>query len=463
MSITVSCPSGWEAQRAYACEVFFGLILGLPCRTDFGSSGDTIVRLEGAEGEIRLPDTFFSQEASGYHSARWLPTGKLTYLRVEDCVPGSGLAFDELPVLYGEVDESPGSAVGAARFPIDVLGTAFFLLSGYEEFVLLDRDEHGRFLASMSSASRLAYLHRPLLDETAELFWQYLRRMWPGLERRSVEGRVSVSCDVDRPYDPGRSTWQGLLGRVAGNPLRLGAYRKASNAVSAFLENRRGIHSRDPMHTFQWYMEQCEARGRQVEFYFLSDRPAGKLDCRYDIFERNIAALFRDIQSRGHGIQLHGSYRSIESPGQVRHEKERLEQALRLAGVETAVVGNRQHYLRWDINSTPDYLSDAGYHYDTTGGYPDSPGFKYGTARPFPMWSWRDAAALPLEQRPLVCMECSIISADYMGLGYSEEAYELVRRLKRRALRYGGDFTLLWHNSHLTTAEDRSMFLEFIS
>lgn len=51
----------------------------------------------------------------------------------------------------------------------------------------------------------------------------------------------------------------------------------------------------------------------------------------------------------------------------------------------------------------------------------------------------------------------------YLRPGYSQKAMDRMLTLKQRALAYGGDFILLWHNSHLTTAEDRAFFRELIS
>ena len=34
---------------------------------------------------------------------------------------------------------------------------------------------------------------------------------------------------------------------------------------------------------------------------------------------------------------------------------------------------------------------------------------------------------------------------------------------KHRALCYGGDFTLLWHHSHLTTARDRDFYQALVA
>ena len=125
--------------------------------------------------------------------------------------------------------------------------------------------------------------------------------------------------------------------------------------------------------------------------------------------------------------------------------------------------GNRQHYLRWDVFQTADHLETAGYEYDSTGAFADRPGFRYGTSQPFTMWSWKKQGSLTLKQRPLILMECSVIDERYMGLGYSEEARLLMLSLKKNALAYGGDFTILWHNSHLSTSLDKKFFTELLS
>ena len=48
-----------------------------------------------------------------------------------------------------------------------------------------------------------------------------------------------------------------------------------------------------------------------------------------------------------------------------------------------------------------------------------------------------------MSERPLIVMECSVIAECYLGLGYTDQALDLMLTLKARALRHGGDFTLL--------------------
>ena len=55
-------------------------------------------------------------------------------------------------------------------------------------------------------------------------------------------------------------------------------------------------------------------------------------------------------------------------------------------------------------------------------------------------------------------MECSVIAERYLGLGYSDEALGMMLGYRETCQRVGGDFTLLWHNSHLASEADRKFY-----
>ena len=65
------------------------------------------------------------------------------------------------------------------------------------------------------------------------------------------------------------------------------------------------------------------------------------------------------------------------------------------------------------------------------------------------------------ELSPNIVMECSV--ADYMGLGYSEEALKIMKDLKHKCLLFGGTFSLLWHNSELKNQNQINMFKDLIT
>jgi hypothetical protein len=229
-----------------------------------------------------------------------------------------------------------------------------------------------------------------------------------------------------------------------------------------FLAHRRGNYEFDPYYTFDWYMDICEENGCRAAFYFIGDHSAGAIDGDYSLTEPRIQSLLKKVGVRGHEIGMHGSYNSFRDQRRLDKERRLLVDACSRAGVESSIQGNRQHYLRWDAMETPDYLDASGFEYDTTGTFSAQPGFRYGTSHPFPMWSWLRLEPLRLVQRPLVVMECSVLGVTTPKESEAAKALDLMITLKRRSLKYGGDFTLLWHNSHLLGAADRSLFRDII-
>jgi hypothetical protein len=290
-----------------------------------------------------------------------------------------------------------------------------------------------------------------------------MKSLWPALQRKRRVGQVVVSCDVDVPFDPRANSITGLLKGMLAFALRGQGFRPTLGLFRNYWVRQQGSYEQDPYFTFDWYMTECEKFNRVATFYFITDSTAGSLDGDYDICDQKILSLLKSIVRRGHAVGVHGSYNSYRSGNQIKLEREKLNNALAEAGVSYQVDGSRQHYLRWDLSKTPDYLDEAGYVYDTTGSYADLPGFRYGTAKPFPMWSWKSNRPLKLVQRPLICMECSVIADRYMGLGYTDEAYVKMQQLKDRAIAFGGDFTLLWHNNYLNADAEKRLFKRLLS
>ncbi len=172
-------------------------------------------------------------------------------------------------------------------------------------------------------------------------------------------------------------------------------------------------------------------------------------------------ALLRDINQRGHEIGQHSSFFSYDNAELLRSERTGLQVACETMGINSQVSGNRQHYLRFRTETTPTLLNDAGFEYDASGGFAEHPGFRYGTAKSFRMWDFSTGRPLRLRQHPLIVMECSIIN--YMGHGYSDEAWNMIRDLKVKTVAFGGTFSVLWHNSHLTTPEAQRFFTSLFS
>jgi hypothetical protein len=156
---------------------------------------------------------------------------------------------------------------------------------------------------------------------------------------------------------------------------------------------------------------------------------------------------------------LHGSYASLDDPARLETELQTLRRACAAQGIDQEIRGGRQHYLRWSAPLWRAYES-AGLHYDTSLAFPEQPGFRAGICCEYPVFDLRGRQTLRLRERPLVAMEASLLQ--YQGLD-EDATLERLLELKRTCRRFGGDFTLLWHNNRLESRRARRVYCDVLA
>jgi peptidoglycan/xylan/chitin deacetylase (PgdA/CDA1 family) len=294
-------------------------------------------------------------------------------------------------------------------------------LTRAEELEIAERDEHGRFPAHASRSD----LESPVADLHTEAIWDALRETWPRLERRRHEFRVVPSHDVDYPF---------ASLRLRAPALKRGEWRAAL--------------PQDPFDTFDLLMDASERRGLRAAFYFLADGSIYSLD------DPRIRRLLRRVHDRGHEIGLHGGYGTFRDAAQLKRELDALERTCAAEAIEQDVWGGRQHFLRWQNPTTWRVYEEVGLAYDTSLGFSARPGFRAGTCREYPVFDLEQRRELRLRERPLVLMDTPTL--DRLGLP-DEELVALIERLRRECTRFGGNFTVLWHNNWLVTGRQRRL------
>ena len=345
----------------------------------------------------------------------------------------------------------------------DILGLTYWMLSRQEEVGCTDLDEHGRFPASSSHAFKFGYLERPVVDEWLDILGQVLTRLWPQLTLKQHQPRTLVSCDIDNPYLCYSKSFRKTARVVLGDLFKRRSPLAALKTLYRYNQIRCGNYNSDPyMSALDWIMDVNEAVGNKVSFNFITEQLDLTYDGCYSMGEPVIRDLLQRIYTRGHELGLHTSYTTIHDMEQTQREAEILRKVMDEEGISQRKLGGRQHYLRWETPTTAHNLDAAGMTYDSTLGYADRPGFRCGTCHEYPMIDPIDKKLLNVRQRPLVLMECSVIDMAYMGLGYSEQSMKYMHMIKKHCYKVGGDFTLLWHNSHLRNKEDHSFYEELI-
>ena len=245
--------------------------------------------------------------------------------------------------------------------------------------------------------------------------------------------------------------------------LKYRDFRSALLAPWGIFFKSNQLSKYDRFNTFDWIMQQSEANGLTSSFYFICGRTNAQFDAKYELEHPIIRNLLRRIHSRGHEIGLHPSYNSYTDQDAICSEAKRLLKICTEENIKQDKWGGRMHFLRWKHPNTLYGWEKANMNYDSTMSYAEHAGFRCGTCHEYPAFDPLNDRILNLRIQPLIAMEHTVISKNYMGLGLGSKAYEKFLQLKNACKVVNGTFTLLWHNNQLATKAERDLYASIIN
>src|SRR5439155_19917609 len=119
-----------------------------------------------------------------------------------------------------------------------------------------------------------------------------------------------------------------------------------------------------------------------------------------------VADMMRTLHEEGFDVGLHGSYNSAVVPGRLVQEKQALEQA-----IGAAVTTTRQHFIHWDVRTTPRLQAEAGFTADSTLGFNRNVGYRTGTSLPVRWLDLERGEPFDLLELPLVVHDGALLRA----------------------------------------------------
>jgi len=206
-----------------------------------------------------------------------------------------------------------------------------------------------------------------------------------------------------------------------------------------------------PLWNFNDILALEERYGAKSSFYFMAENE-GELDYLYPI--EDCGSVLGDIIDYGCEVGLHGGHTSYLHPEEMKFKKERLEKLL-----NKKVIGYRNHFLRFKVPETWEYLHEAGFLYDVTFGYADCVGFRNGMCHPFKPFNLKTGKNIEILEIPLTIMDVTFIH--YMRLD-KRKSWEITKKIIDTVMQYNGVLTLLWHNAYLI-GEQRKFYEKILS
>ena len=307
----------------------------------------------------------------------------------------------------------------------------------------------------------LGLLYQPVVDEE-RLESGKPRPAWPDGKRFAV----CLTHDVD--FVSARSARQHL--RSLYRDVRIGAGRAATDRLRALAMNcfqvaRATFRSGDdPFHHYEKWLELESEVGVHSTFFFLpeavgkphyTDGPYRYSDrVRFDGQRCSVADMMREIDRRGWEIGLHASWYAFDNADELKSQKGQIEGTI---GHQIASV--RQHFLHYDIRTTPRAHATAGFRYDSSLGFNDNVGFRFGTSHPWYLYDLESEEEVPVLEVPLIIQDTAMLRPT-KGLRLDEKmALRYIRQLAETTERVGGVLTLLWHPNAISVPAEWSVYL----
>lgn len=311
--------------------------------------------------------------------------------------------------------------------PFDIFAASFYLISRYEEYLPFTPDMHGRFPSAESLAVRQGFHQLPLVDLWVKELGKVLEKRFPELQIPKQDFKFIPTIDVDNAF---AYKHKGLVRNTLGFANSLLHFRFA-DAFRRLLVCFR--LKKDPYDSYDLLMSFLPSQ----TVWFILGGNYSKYDrnllVNHPAFKKRLSQIL--IKNR---IGIHPSYHSFHEPTFIANQKESIEKV-----IEHPVTHSRQHFLRFSLPQTHQWLADMGVEQEYSMGYADTIGFRASTCTPFKFYNLHTEKPLPLSVLPFQVMDRALLQ----GLRLSPtQAVEQTVAMAKAVKEVGGVFITVFHN-----------------
>lgn len=356
-----------------------------------------------------------------------------------------------IPVLFpadgadGSADEPFEEGADGVVVRHDLVKSAFYLLSAYQEWASGKVDEWGRFPYEESVQYKLGIEHVAVVNHyfrwmTEAVVRQCELRGLQYREKSPLAGpSLHLSHDVDTVhYFTLRKSLYRCAQVVGLRRCDTSRLRLAGAALRSLLHMARLSRQKDPYWSFEDIQDNEAFIGHKSEWFFLPN-DKGPFPPDYDFRkDSDILELMTTLVRRGNTVSLHAPINCKSSADYARHHKALLDVC------PEASPHTRQHFLAIHPWESFRAMEEAGLTVDFTFGFSHSEGFRNAYCHPFHPFDHDRQQMMRLTCVPLAMMDVSCLTHKRMTY---DEIFLAVGDMLDEVRAFGGVFSLLWHNS----------------
>jgi hypothetical protein len=320
----------------------------------------------------------------------------------------------------------------------DIFSASFYMLSRYEEYLPFSPDKYGRYDAQESLAYRNNFLQIPVVDRWLNFFKDLLRKKFPSLQFRDSTFKVTLTYDIDVAYKfKGRSFYRNA-GSIIKDILKLD-FKNIKDRLKTLIKRID-----DPWDNYDYLEEIITTYNFESIFFFLLGDLSGH-DRNINHKSVAINQLISKIKSFSE-IGIHPSFTSSVFTQKIILEKQRLEKI-----ANKKIIKSRQHFLKFTLPGTYNALSSAGISEDYSMGFPNAPGFRAGTSKPFYFYDLKNEKTSTLKIFPTTFMEGNFMSEKKL---HPDKVLKDIFKLIDEVRKVNGTFISIWHNHTISNTNE---------
>lgn len=308
----------------------------------------------------------------------------------------------------------------------DIIGSAFFFLSGWQEYHSNVRDQYGRYPYNESFQYRHQILEIPVVNYYFDILktaiekltqTQLKRKLWPHNELA-----VFLSHDIDKI----NSGWKEDSFAALKNGKIPTSIRLALSKISG----------KDPWENLNSILRSEQELGVISTWFFIIRKGGNNADYKL----RQVMPYFKSIKNSNSEIAIHGSLGSAQDSKKLQNE---------INTLDMPIYGNRFHFLCFEPKAYGNTIEKSSLEYDSSQGFAEHIGFRNGFCYPFKPYNLHTLSAHNFIEIPLIIMDTTLCDKKYMGNDTLK--FKTVEKVISEVKKFNGLLSVLWHNNYFTS------------
>jgi len=310
--------------------------------------------------------------------------------------------------------QKPG--LDPAQNNFDLFSAVFFFIGRVEEWGDAEKDEHGR--------AETQFTEEPVIDKWIIDLKKQLSDKY-GMKFPERNFKFISTIDVDNVFAYKAKPFYRQIGGMLKDLKNIGP------RLNTILFGKK-----DPFDEYELQAELSKKYNIPLIYFFLY-RNNTKYDRTIDPNHPEFIKLLHYLRDQNITFGLHPSYDASVDSSLLNKELDLLSK-----NSGKKIICSRQHFLRFNIRTTPKELIKAGIKYDFTVGFADWSGYKAGTSLPFYYYDIAGETELDLLAVPFEAMDGAYYHDDKVT---AFEAYNSIMKLAEQVKEVNGLFITCIH------------------